>query len=284
VFLDASLKNDEQVTMLQTLKPLKEIAELMFALIYAVFLLVIRKDASRVVLYYHSINKADINRFRNQMAYLARRCTVVKASNIMVANTNGAKSVIAITFDDAFVNVRENAIPVLKEHRLPASVFVPVADIGQRSRWEMLEDYADKDEFVMNRQEILELDKDGFDIYSHTLSHPRLTELNEDKLLIELRDSKQTLEKIVGHEVIGISYPYGSHDNRVCYAAEKCGYRLGFTIEPNTVNNATGYFRIGRFSVSPKDSLIKFRLKVSGAYQVVKYLRAVKKLLFRFEL
>jgi peptidoglycan/xylan/chitin deacetylase (PgdA/CDA1 family) len=265
--------------MLQTLKPLKEIAELIFTLIYAVILSVIHKDTSCVVLYYHGVNKADIGRFKKQMEYLARRCTVVKASEIMVADMDGAKNVVAITFDDAFINVKENAIPVLKEYRLPASIFVPVADLGQRPHWGIPEDCPDKNEFVMSRQEILELDKDGFDVYSHTLSHPRLTELNEDKLLTELKDSKQILEKLVGHEVIGISYPYGSHDDRVCRIAKKCGYRLGFTIEPHTINNATGLLKIGRFSVSPRDSLARFKLKVSGAYQAVILLRKLKRIL-----
>lgn len=272
-------KDNKQISILQTLKPLKKITELIFALIYAVLLSVIRKDTSRVVLYYHGVSKADIGRFRKQMEYLARRCTVVKASEIMAADVGEAKNVVAITFDDAFVNVMENAVPILREYGLLGDIFVPVGNLGQIPHWEMPENYPDKNETVMSKEQIEQLDKEGFEIFSHTLSHPVLTEIQDGRLDVELIESKQALEGIVGHEVIGISYPHGSYDTRVRKAAEKAGYKLGFTIEPDVVDKATGCLEIGRVSVSPKDSLIKLRLKVSGAYHVVTYLRTLKRTL-----
>jgi peptidoglycan/xylan/chitin deacetylase (PgdA/CDA1 family) len=143
----------------------------------------------------------------------------------------------------------------------------------------MPENYPDKNETVMSEEQIEQLDKEGFEIFSHTLSHPLLTEIQDSRLDVELIDSKQTLERIVGHEVIGISYPGGSYDSRVRRAVEKAGYKLGFTIEPGIVNRTTGCLEIGRVSVSPKDSLIKFKLKASGAYHVVTYLRMLKRTL-----
>ena len=92
--------------------------------------------------------------------------------------------------------------------------------------------------------------------------------------------SKQALQGIVGHEISAISYPHGKHDERICNAAQKCGYKMGFTIEPRVVSAKTDDFRIGRFYVSPNDSLIKFKLKVSGAYEVENFLRTLKLLLF----
>lgn len=274
------LKDNKQTTILQILKPLKKITELIFALIYAVFLSVIRKDTSRVVLYYHGVSKADTGCFKKQMEYLARRCTVVKASEIMATDVGGAKNVVAITFDDAFVSVMENAVPILREYGLLGDIFVPVGNLSQIPHWEMPENYPDKkNETVMSKEQIEQLDKEGFEIFSHTLSHPVLTEIQDSRLDVELIESKQALEGIVGHEVIGISYPLGSYDTRVRKAAEKAGYKLGFTIEPGIVDRATGCLEIGRVSVSPKDSLIKFKLKASGAYHVVTYLRTLKRTL-----
>lgn len=272
-------KDNKQISMLQTLKPLKKITEIIFALIYAVFLSVIRKDISRVVLYYHGVSKADTGCFKKQMEYLARRCTVIKASEIMATDVGGAKNVVAITFDDAFVNVMENAVPILREYGLPGDIFVPVGNLGQIPHWEMPENCPDKNETVMSKEQIEQLDKEGFEIFSHTLSHPVLTEIQDSRLDVELIESKQALERIVGHEVIGISYPGGSYDTRVLKAAEKAGYKLGFTIEPDVVDKATGCLEIGRVSVSPKDSLIKFKLKAIGAYHVVTYLRMLKRTL-----
>ena len=105
------------------------IIEFTCAVFYAVYLLFTRKRTCRVVIYYHSVKKQNVPGFRKQMEYLAGNCTVVKASNIRSAEANGNGRVVAITFDDAFENVMENAVPILKEHALSASIFVPAGDI-----------------------------------------------------------------------------------------------------------------------------------------------------------
>ncbi len=254
------------------------IIEFICAVFYAVYLLITRKRGPRVVLYYHSVKEQDVAGFRKQMEYLARNCTVVKPSNIKTADANGANRLVAITFDDAFVNVMENAVPILKRYALSAAVFVPVGSIGQQPCWEIPEDYPDRDEAVMTKEQIAELDNDGFEILSHTLSHTPLTEIENGKLKTELITSKLVLEEIVGHEVCGLSYPHGAHNARVSEAARQAGYRCGFTIEPHSVQKTTDDMQIGRFAVSPTDGLMKFRLNVNGAYHVVKYLQRAKSL------
>ena len=264
------------------IKHLKKSIELIFALIYAVYLSVMRKGPSCVVLYYHSVNKADIRNFEKQMSCLRDNFTVVKPSEILSTRNQNNSAIVAITFDDAFVNIAENAVPILKKYGLSAGIFVPAAKMGHRPDWEIMENCHDHNELVMNRKQIAELDGKGFEINSHTLSHPKLVELEDAQQLSELKVSKQVLERLIGHEVLAISYPYGIHNERVCRNAKKCGYHLGFTIEPHMVTRSTNSLQIGRFSVLPEDSLFMFKLKVRGAYQSVKILRVGKKLVTRF--
>ncbi len=256
-----------------------KIIEFICAALYSVYLLLTHKRPCRVVLYYHSVKEQDVERFQKQMEYLAANCTVVRPSTIRTASPNGSNYVVAVTFDDAFVNVMENAIPVLKKHGLSAAVFVPAGNIGRQPCWEMPENYPDRNETVMSKEQIAELDNYGFEICSHTVSHPLLTEIEKGKLEAELIGSKQTLEEIVGHEVYGLSYPHGAYNARVCEAARRAGYSCAFTIEPRPVDGATDDMRIGRFAVSATDGLMKFRLNVNGAYHVVTYLRRAKSLL-----
>ena len=215
------------------------------------------------------------------MAYLAKNYVVVKASHIKTAPIDSEKAVVAITFDDAFVSVLKNAIPVLKNHRFTATIFVPTGNLGQPPRWKMENDYPGKYEIVMNEEEIVQLEKDGFEVLSHTVSHANLTEIDGARLEKEMKDSKQTLERILGCEVCGISYPYGAYNSRVCNAAKEAGYRLGFTIEPAIVTSAADSLQIGRFAVSPQDGPFKFKLKVAGAYQAVNSLRRIKRRLLK---
>jgi len=257
---------------------LKEIMEFILAVFYALVVNLFDKKPRRVVLYYHGINRADVKGFTKQMAYLTQKCSVVKPSKIKSAHIDGAKILAAITFDDAFVSIIENAVPILKEHRLPAGIFVPTGNLGQPLRWKMPENCPDKNETVMTQGQIAELDNDGFEIFSHTLSHPVLTEVEDSRLEAELVNSKRALERIVGHQVSAISYPHGAYDTRVCRFAKKAGYRLGFTIQPTMVDSATDHLKIGRFLVSAKESMVKFKLKVSGAYEVRMYLQSIRRL------
>lgn len=254
----------------------KELIKIILGLVYAAFLPLIQKCPTRVIIYYHSLKKKDVRQFEKQMAYLANKCRVVKPSEVKTARIEERATLVAITFDDAFVSILENAIPLLKKHGFSAGIFVPVGNLGQAPCWEMPENYTDQNETVMSQAHIEELSNDGFEIFSHTISHPILTQIDENELRTELLGSKKELERIIGYEVIGISYPHGAHDARVCSAAKHAGYRLGFTIEPNTVDCSSDDLNIGRFAVSAADSMLKFRLKVHGAYQVLKYLRRLK--------
>ena len=261
------------------LKAVKDFLELMCAVLYVPFLFLIHKKPLRTVIYYHSVKKADIPGFSKQMAYLADKCNAVKPSNIKNNPTDSDRILTAITFDDAFVSLLENAIPVLRKYKLPAAVFVPTGNLGKAPLWTLSDDCSDSNETVMNEQQIMELDKNGFDIFSHTVSHPVLTEIESDMLMNELKDSKQALESILNHPVRAVSYPHGAYNSNVCEAAKQAGYEQAFTITPSVVDESTNDMSIGRFAVSPKDGLFKFKLKVRGAYQIVRYLRKLKKML-----
>lgn len=259
------------------MRQLKEIIDFTCALFYAPFIKLFYRNPCHVVLYYHGVNKAEVIGFRKQMAYLAKNCFVVKPSQIKSSYVNEAKTLVAITFDDAFVSVIKNAVPILREYTLPAGIFVPIGNLGQMPHWKMPNNCPERNETIMNQEQIVELDNDGFEIFSHSFSHPVLTEIPNCMLEAELVNSKHALEKMLGHNVHAISYPHGAYDQRVCDAAKRAGYQLGFTIEPQIVDNFTDEMQIGRFRVFPGDNLLKFKLKVTGAYQVIGYLLSLKR-------
>lgn len=258
---------------------LKETVELVAALFYWIFLLLRHRPRRRVVIYYHALKPRDVQTFEKQMAYLAKSCCVVKASEIMRAPVDGFRPIVGVTFDDALASFCDNALPILQRYGLPATVFVPTGNLGKRPTWAVEKDCFDDDEIVIDEESVTELDKLGCEVLSHTVSHPHLTDIDDVGLETELEESKRTLETIVGHNVLGISYPYGDYDERTRRVAEMKGYQVGFSVEPYSVDSSPDNFRIGRFRVSPTDGMLKFRLKAGGAYEVLKYLRAIKRTL-----
>ena len=71
----------------------------------------------------------------------------------------------------------------------------------------------------------------GWEVGSHTRSHPRLSQVEDDaELADELEGSRRVCEERLGRPCQSIAYPYGDHDERVVAAAGRAGYRYGLTL------------------------------------------------------
>jgi peptidoglycan/xylan/chitin deacetylase (PgdA/CDA1 family) len=82
--------------------------------------------------------------FARQMKHLARFYRVVSVPEVLEAVEKGRvlpKRAVVITFDDAYVDFAEIAWPILKQFRLPVTMFVPTAYSNQPERafwWDRL--------------------------------------------------------------------------------------------------------------------------------------------------
>lgn len=58
---------------------------------------------------------------------------------------------------------------------------------------------------------------EGHEVASHSLTHRRLTEMDEREIIKEVEEDRLTLSDIFGYEVVGMAYPCGgnNHDDRV---------------------------------------------------------------------
>lgn len=180
---------------------------------------------------------------------------------------SGNERVAAITFDDAYRSVLELGKPLLDEHGWPATVFVPTdwAGTDRPMRWPGIEQWhggPHEPELVpMGWDELRALDAAGWEIGSHTCSHPRLTTLGDEDLARELRASREVCERELSRPVETIAYPYGDVDERVERAAGAAGYHLGAAL-PNRLHDerALCWPRIGIYVA---DDERRFALKVA---------------------
>jgi len=58
---------------------------------------------------------------------------------------------------------------------------------------------------------------DGHEVAVHTLTHPRLTELEQGEIIRQVEEDRKNLEELVGYDVVGMAYPCGgvNYDERV---------------------------------------------------------------------
>jgi peptidoglycan/xylan/chitin deacetylase (PgdA/CDA1 family) len=174
---------------------------------------------------------------------------------------------VAVTFDDAYRSVLELGEPILERLGWPATVFVPTDFAGTERpmSWPGIEHWT-RSEFEpelvpMSWPELESLAARGWEIGSHTCSHPRLTQLDDDALEDELGRSKAECERHLGRPCESIAYPFGDHDTRVATGAGRAGYRTAGTL-PSRMD-ARDPLRWPRVGVYYGDDLRRFRTKVS---------------------
>jgi peptidoglycan/xylan/chitin deacetylase (PgdA/CDA1 family) len=216
------------------------------------------------ILYYHAVPSELRERFDTQMAYLKHTANVVAADHVGPLAKDRPN--VAITFDDAFRSVRENALPALERHGITATIFVPTGYLGRRPGWAM-ETTNDQAEVVMSADELVGLPKELIAIGSHTVDHPRLTTLSDAEIKSQFSASRTTLEALFGRPVDTLAFPYGDHDSRVVEHARATGYRHVYTVAPQSIRPGDQAISRGRTSASPADSPRVFALKARGAFE-----------------
>jgi len=71
--------------------------------------------------------------FEAQMAYIARHCPLVSMRQIALAYAGKGdlpEGAVAVTFDDGFLNNRNDAWPIMERHRIPATIYLATGFIG----------------------------------------------------------------------------------------------------------------------------------------------------------
>ena len=82
---------------------------------------------------------------------------------------------------------------------------------------------------AMDWDQVREMQQSGIEFGSHSVSHPVLSNLEDDALHRELSESRRTIEEQTGAECRVFAYPVGSgaFDPRVVAATRRAGYKLG---------------------------------------------------------
>jgi peptidoglycan/xylan/chitin deacetylase (PgdA/CDA1 family) len=181
---------------------------------------------------------------------------------------------LAVTFDDGFLSVLERAQPILARLGLVGTVFVPTAFMERRqpltwngtARWEDTPSAGELE--GMDWDDLRSLAGRGWEIGSHTCTHPRLTQLDQHAAYAQLLESRLECERRLGARCTAIAYPYGDVDARVADAAREAGYaaaaRLSSSLMPR------GPLQWPRIGIYQGDAEWRFRLKANAAIRRIR--------------
>lgn len=121
---------------------------------------------------------------------------------------------VSITFDDGMQSVFTAALPVLREHEMPAHLFLTTSTVGTQNRWRGQPAKAPVFE-MLNWDQLEQLHDGGFRIESHTHTHPDLRQLNRAAIEEECMLADAAIERAVGRQPKYFAYPYGYQNQQV---------------------------------------------------------------------
>jgi peptidoglycan/xylan/chitin deacetylase (PgdA/CDA1 family) len=231
----------------------------------------IADDSIRILFYHRVSNEADElavkkSRFSRQMELLAsegfRVVDVPEAVRLLESGEPPLRTV-ALSFDDGFADIGENALPVLAKFGFRATVFVATAVVDGRASFS----WYDHQPAVLDWDEIAALDRGGtLNFEAHSLTHPDLRLLSAKVARAEIAESRERLQEQLGRKVTIFCYPAGLFSERERRMAEEAGFTAAVSCEPGANVATTDRFALHRIQIDHRDRLIDFRAKLGGGY------------------
>jgi peptidoglycan/xylan/chitin deacetylase (PgdA/CDA1 family) len=213
------------------------------------------------ILMYHVIGPAagsedypglflDTNDFQAQVDWLADNgytaVTLVQVQNAWYDGGTLPPKPIVLSFDDGYLGQYLYAMPILEKK-------------GWAGQLNLKSEGSD-----LSSKQVTKMYRAGWEIASHTITHPDLTTLDPATLEHELVGSKQQLEKDLGIEIVNFCYPAGRYDAEVAKAVEAAGYRGATTVNPGLAEKSMP-FELNRIRIDKGDGAEALADKLSAA-------------------
>jgi peptidoglycan/xylan/chitin deacetylase (PgdA/CDA1 family) len=218
-----------------------------------------------LVLMYHGVADApdDPNhlfvspdRFAEQMAWLHRRgLRGVSISTLVDAMRAGRqRGLVGITFDDGYVSVLDTAVPELARCGFGATAYIISDRLGGTNEWDQGPTWP-----LLSADGVRELAAAGIEIGSHAATHMRLAGVGPEHLSAEVHDSRASLAALLGTEIRGFAYPYGSMDAAARRAVREAGYDHACAVEASKAE--IGLMALPRIYVGQQDDAMRMAAK-----------------------
>jgi peptidoglycan/xylan/chitin deacetylase (PgdA/CDA1 family) len=194
------------------------------------------------VLMYHSISTGITTRkfrrfavepgeFAAQMEYLAAAgyCAVIATD---LAGQRSGRPLpprpVVLTFDDAYTDFYDTALPVLRKHGFHATLYVPTAYVGATTRFNL--SVGEENRAVLSWQALRDVAAEGIEVAAHSHTHPQLDRVPAAVIRDEVLRCRGLLEDKLGIAVDGFAYPFGFWNRSARAAVAAAGYRYACAV------------------------------------------------------
>jgi peptidoglycan/xylan/chitin deacetylase (PgdA/CDA1 family) len=161
---------------------------------------------------------------------------------------------VVLTFDDAYTDFEDTALPILRSHNFPATLYVPTAFVGGTALW--LRDCGEADRKILSWRALTDIHREGIEVASHSHTHPQLDRVPGTVVNDELRRSRQLLEDNLGVPIEGFAYPFGYWTRGVRSRVADAGYTYACSVSELAAAAEDGLFTLPRITVAGGTSVL----------------------------
>jgi peptidoglycan/xylan/chitin deacetylase (PgdA/CDA1 family) len=212
------------------------------------------RPSNLLVLLYHDVTKSQ---FRNHVQFLQKWFEFGCIDDVVNAALHEdfpSNPTVVITFDDGLTSFYRNAFPIVDELNIPVVNYATSGFVGSEfwsnPKTNSMIIYRDSVPSpvsvisgmiprnsseaksmgysvhrCMSRSELIEVDRHHcVTIGGHSVTHPKLAYLSDDESWNQIVESKEELERIVGHAINHFAYPNGVFSRREMRYVRDAGF------------------------------------------------------------
>lgn len=205
-------------------------------------------SSNATILIYHHVSDStppstsiSPKKFKEHLDYLKKHHKVVSLTEIVKALQSGSTlpdMAVAITFDDGFKNVLDNAHPLLIEYAFPYTIFVNPKEVGSSKSH-------------LTWQELKEMSQQGVLVANHYWDHRHLLQASRNDNWLQVTrqhilDAEKAIAQHIGDTPGYLAYPFGEYNHRLASLLEELGM-IGFAQHSGGVGSHTNLMEVPRF-------------------------------------
>jgi peptidoglycan/xylan/chitin deacetylase (PgdA/CDA1 family) len=216
------------------------------------------------------------------MEYLKKNYHVVSLEAILNFVKEGKslpKKPVAITFDDGYYSVYQNAYPLLKKYRFPSTIFITTGYVQKQMTLNRIQMR------MLSWNEIKEMSNNDVAIGAHTITHPNLEQVDLEMAKKEILGSREEIEENIGKEVRYFASPYGKENEDIANLVRSLGfdYAFGRLSSKGFIQSGVNRLILTRTEIDSSVAFWMFKVKLTGAVEwYEKFERNASKIVNRF--